>query len=44
MPGSYRGLNDDLAILVNNTLVLHTSFLATNTQLCVLMQLNRLLG
>ena len=29
--------NGDLAVPVNNTLVCHTSFLATNTQPCVLM-------
>ena len=29
--------NGDLVVLVNNTLVCHTSFLATDTQPCVLI-------
>ena len=33
-----RGVeNGDLAVSINNTLVCHTSFLATDTQLCVLI-------
>ena len=33
-----RGVeNGELAISVNNTLVCHTAFLATDTQLCVLI-------
>ena len=31
--------NGELAVSVNNTLVCHTAFLATDTRLCVLIQL-----